>query len=513
MRPGRRNRLPHQHHICLPRTGKCRNSRRRSPICALHSPTARLSEHRDSSWIPGVSALNPGVRRAFAMRYSKPVMRPLALLVLLAAPALAAEKAAYDSNGRLIALLAEGEELTVGSSVVAVYPDGKRVPLRAQNTPMRRGPGLSWSGAFELPNGGRGRIDLKSEEDSASVRYSVTVAPENALEIAGLEFILDLPRDVFVNGRIAAQGKPAVPLAPAKPADGAFLRTETSGLRIESAGRSLEAAFDGARAVAVMDRWDTRGRSYQLHVAIEPGATFTAALHYTVAPAPAPPVRLSVDTSQTRYRFDGFGGDYCWNNASPVTAYTLDNLKIAWGRTEMKLLQWDKERDNPGRDIRADFETMRRFHQLGVPYVISIWWLPERFYTDAWEKPKAAHNRKIAPEKWDELLDLVGSYLLYAKKTYSVEPDLFSFNESNIGIYVGFTPEDHIEQIKRFGAHFRKLGLKTRMLLGDATGPRDTHTFVLAAANDPDALQFVGAVGFHSWGGGTPDQYRAWGDV
>ena len=51
------------------------------------------------------------------------------------------------------------------------------------------------------------------------------------------------------------------------------------------------------------------------------------------------------------------------------------------------------------------------------------------------------------------------------------------------------------------------------MLLGDATGPRDTHTFVLETAADPEAMQFVGAVAFHSWGGGTPEQYSAWGDV
>jgi hypothetical protein len=51
------------------------------------------------------------------------------------------------------------------------------------------------------------------------------------------------------------------------------------------------------------------------------------------------------------------------------------------------------------------------------------------------------------------------------------------------------------------------------MLLGDATGPRDTHKFVLAAAADPEALQYVSAIAFHSWGGGTPEQYQAWGDV
>ena len=179
----------------------------------------------------------------------------------------------------------------------------------------------------------------------------------------------------------------------------------------------------------------------------------------------------------------------------------------------MKLLQWDKHRDSPPPDVRGDLEMMRRFQQQHIPFVISIWWLPERFYTDAYEQPRSAHNRLIKPDKWEELLDLIGSYLLYAKREYSVEPDLFSFNESNIGIYVALTPETHLEAIKRIGAHFRKLGLKTRMLLGDATGPRDTHKFVLEAASDPEALQYVGAVAFHSWGGGTPEQYAAWGDV
>jgi hypothetical protein len=150
---------------------------------------------------------------------------------------------------------------------------------------------------------------------------------------------------------------------------------------------------------------------------------------------------------------------------------------------------------------------------MGVPYVLSIWWLPERLYTDPNEKPRSTHRRQIAPEKWDDFLDLVGSYLLYAKQNYGVEPDLFSFNEGNIGVYVLFSPEEHAVALKRIGAHFQKLGLKTKMLLGDATGPRGTHEYVLAAAADPEAMQYVGAVAFHTWGGATPEQYAAWGDV
>ena len=95
-----------------------------------------------------------------------------------------------------------------------------------------------------------------------------------------------------------------------------------------------------------------------------------------------------------------------------------------------------------------------------------------------------------------------------------MEPDLFSFNESDIGIYVGLTPETHLQ---RHQAHRRALP-QTRPededVLGDATGPKDTHKFVLAAApRTPMRCSIVGRCGFHSWGGGTPEQYAAWGDV
>ncbi len=446
------------------------------------------------------------------------------IFLLLCLPAAAGEKAAYDSNGRIIALLSESEDIDVVSNLVAVLPTGRRVPLQTRRDRrglMRKGDALLWTGAFELPDGGRGRMEMKSEEDDSELRYSTTVTAETQLEVEAIEFVVDLPRLVFLNGRVSPDDGEALALAASRPASPVLYRGEAKGLRFRDArgAVALDIGFDRECTAAVIDRWDTAGRAFQVRAAVRRGpfpsgasASLTAAFRLknsTVAPA----ARLTLDTAKPRYKFDGFGANYCWNNASPVSAYTLSNLKLAWARTEMKVQQWDRERDNPGAAVRADMETMRRFQQMGVPYVISIWWLPERFYTDPYEKPRSTHFRKIDPEKWDELLDLIGGYLQYAKREYSVEPDLFSFNEANIGVYVGLTPEDHLQAIKRFGAHFRKLGLKTRMLLGDATGPRDTHKFVLEAAADPDAMQYVGAVGFHSWGGGTPEQYTAWGDV
>lgn len=57
-------------------------------------------------------------------------MRGWPVLFLMFLPASAAERAAYDSNGRVIALLPDAEDVAVSSNVVAVLPSGRRVRSR-----------------------------------------------------------------------------------------------------------------------------------------------------------------------------------------------------------------------------------------------------------------------------------------------------------------------------------------------------------------------------------------------
>jgi len=330
------------------------------------------------------------------------------ILLVLCLPAAAAEKAAYDSNGRIIALLSEAEDIEAVSNLAAVLPTGKRIPLQTRREGrglLRKGDALLWAGTFTLPDGGRGRMELKSEEDDSGLLYSTSVTAETPLDVEAIEFVIDLQRLVFLNGRVSPDGGEALALAPSRPASPVLYRGETKGLSFRDAGGAiaLDIGFDLAREAAVVDRWDAAGRSFQVRAALRRGpfpsgesASLAAAIRLKNGTA-APAARLVLDTAKPRYKFDGFGANYCWNNASPISAYTLDNLKLAWGRTEMKVQQWDRERDNPGPAIRADMETMRRFQQTGVPYVISIWWLPERFYTDPFEKPRSAHFRKIDP--------------------------------------------------------------------------------------------------------------------
>ena len=119
----------------------------------------------------------------------------------------------------------------------------------------------------------------------------------------------------------------------------------------------------------------------------------------------------------------------------------------------------------------------------------------------AWTRPSGMRSAsRLAVSAWPSVRSHCGA-----------EPQYFSFNESNIGIDVRQSPEDHDEAIKKLGAYFKSIGLKARMLLGD-TGDALPVNFIQVALNDPDAAQYIGAVAFHSWRGATDEQYQKWAD-
>jgi O-glycosyl hydrolase len=235
------------------------------------------------------------------------------------------------------------------------------------------------------------------------------------------------------------------------------------------------------------------------------------------------PAHLSLDEKSILGRTWGNGGSYCFGQNSPIAEYTFKNLDIALSRTEMSLREWEPENDNddptrtnwqrlkehdtPGSNLHAQFEMMRQLSRKKIPFITSIWYLPKWMYL----KPEETeYNNQLAPDKWPELLESIGSYLLYAKEKYHAEPDYFSFNEPDGGVHVLFSAEEHRDAIKRIGAHLAKLKLKTKLLLGDVTNPRGTVQYCMAAAKDPDAMKYVGALSFHSWGGAKPEQYAEW---
>jgi hypothetical protein len=300
-------------------------------------------------------------------------------------------------------------------------------------------------------------------------------------------------------------------------------------------GSRVELSLDSPRFVTVQDERMWNLASYALLVrfstnsTLQKGDTVSLGLCLKVTgTADHAEAQLSVDSQRRLYTLDGFGGNFVYGIQSPVTRFNLDSLRIAWARTQMNLVEWEPENDNdsatntnwqvlegrdvPGATLRQEFVLAQELQKKGVSCVISIWDLPEWLYVNTGQE-RHAYGRRLAPEKWDELLECMGSYLLYAKRQYGVEPALFSFNECREGVRVQFSAEEHADVIRRIGGHFQRLGLKTRMLLADNASLRGSEGYAIPTVKDAEAMRYVGAISVHSWGGATPAEYAVWNDL
>ena len=435
-----------------------------------------------------------------------------ALIASLAA--FGAENAAFDSSGKLTNLYSAGG-LAVRSRISPGVTQWNKVAV------TQTAGATTWRG--EIQNG---TFHQTANDVDGGVHIVLELTAREEIKMDGAWDRLEVGRAEFAGGS-ARTDTGSTALGAHRPDGRGLLGGESRSIVLRSAaGKELAATFDRALAVRIEDRWDRNGRNWVAAVEFHHGALTageTARLDMTLRLSGASnnaPARLTLAAGDRRYKLHGFGGNYCFGIESPVTQFTLKNLRVAWARTEMSLVRWVRSgaapgavNDTPDSRLRHEFELMRQLSRMQIPYAASVWQLPEEFYADPGPKPHRQEKRHIPDEKWPAVVEAIGSYLAYAKEHYGAEPDLFSFNEANIGIDVLLTPEEHRDAIKRIGAHLEKLGLKTRMLLGDVSGPRDTHEYALAAANDAEAMRYVGAVGVHSWGGGSPEQYKAWGDL
>ncbi|MBM4143073.1 MAG: hypothetical protein FJ225_05710 [Lentisphaerae bacterium] len=465
-------------------------------------------------------------------------------LLAAVAPSRGAEIACADGNGRVVALSREGELIPLETDVRVALPNWSRfgcmAPWSAERVTYAAEDGRRrWTGFIPARPGAFARYDQSIIESNGLAHVRISVTAEEDLDLEGVFLFIRLPVSAFAglpctletSGRAVAGAD--LPRAPpeAPPFLSGTADRVTVGARKD---KRIVLRFDRQRRITVQDNRAWNDAGYAIFTALtngplRRGRSVEAAFALAVAGRPdRAPARLSMNPDAFRYRLEGFGGNFVYGIESPVTAYTLDRLRAARARTEMLLEEWEpanddasptnmnwsafESRDRPGSPLRRRFLLDREICRRGIRSCVSIWRLPEWLY----EEPGAgaeAHRRRVASERWPELVESVASYLLYARRAYGVEPELFSFNESDQGVYVLMTPEEHRDAILRFGARFEELGLKTRLLLGDVADPRGSLPFTAPAAADREAMRYVGALAFHSWGGGTPAEYRAWADA
>lgn len=383
------------------------------------------------------------------------------------------------------------------------------------------------------------RQDIKERSDAINITTKIKAKID--LNIRIVYFSIKVPINKFKNGKFILSkdnGLIKKGLFPnVKPAKSHLISTTATGLSFADAGGNirLSVVFDKNYSVNIIDHRKWNRPFYGAEIIFHSGkmtkeqeASLKVDLKFSSLQNNMPSI-LSINTSCKQYRFDGFGGNYCYHIESPVTQHTLNTLRVAWARTQMSLDEWEPKNDNDspsdtnwdylrmqahsGSHLRHEMLLTQQIQKQKIPYSITIFRLPEWIYITQ-RNDRRVSKRRINPDKWPELLECIESYLVYGKKTYGIEPDLFSFNEPNSGAKVLFSAQEYCLAIKKIGSLLNKIGFKTKILLADVNGPRVNHyKYTLVSTNDTEAMRFVGAIGFHSWGGATTEQYKAWADL
>ena len=240
------------------------------------------------------------------------------------------------------------------------------------------------------------------------------------------------------------------------------------------------------------------------------------------------PITLVLDTSRPGRVWDGLGGNFRIQNPAldpKVIAYNLANLRVAWARVEMPWRSWhpDSVADPAAKDtaqqdprVRAAMAMARTAAQKGMPVIVSAWFPPQWAVVGPLPRNGGlVDGRRGSPldtTKRERIHASITSYLKYLERHYGVEAWAFSFNESDLGIDVRQTAQEHLDLIKGLGAYMKAHGLKTKMLLGDVSDATPTW-FIQPALNDSSSWAYIGAVSYHSWRGWSDSLLTFWRDA
>jgi O-glycosyl hydrolase len=457
--------------------------------------------------------------------------------------------------GNLTGLRIDGHLLELSTSLCVAQPELAGISCtgreKQQNSYSRNGKletvtvQMRAPREFREPTGNGWTMAAKEiVEDTGPGTAKVTVeftSPEDA-NVGGAFLGIELPATVFSGGSVQLI-EPDPPVAAATslaagPADqNEYLRAIARGAHFVSRTRQIEVTFDEPTQIIVRD--DRRKGSYHLQVLLSvltgkttAGQTARKAFSFKVTgEIDRNPVEITLDATHPGQMFDGLGGNFRLQNTRTdpqVIDYSLEHLRVAWGRVEMPWSMWQPdEAVDPLAAARAGsvnprvqqaMEMARRLARNGMPVIVSAWKAPAWAIlgggrgAPAQAQQSGPRGNPLNPEKMTSIKESIAGYLLFLKEQYGVEAAMFSFNESDLGIDVRQTPREHAELIKTLGPYFAGRGLATRLALGD-TSDANPIDFIRPALRDAEAVKYIGAVDFHSWRGCTDEILAQWRDA
>lgn len=295
----------------------------------------------------------------------------------------------------------------------------------------------------------------------------------------------------------------------------AKIRTSGRKVTIKSPQRQLTLSFDKPVSLTVRREGDDQVLYVTLLKTLKKGQTEELSAVLTVdGTRHEETAEIKVDPVKPGREFVGFGGNFRIQNVQKdptVIDYCLEHMRVAFGRVEMPWMLWDRE-GAAHEHVRRSAEMARRLKQTGMPVIVSCWFPPLWAGSQTTRSDGTSRAFALKASEMERIYDSLASYLEFLKTDYGVEADYFSFNESDLGINVVFTPEEHRSFIKEFGQYLADRGLKTLMLLGD-NSDATTFDFILPALQDPSARRYIGAVSFHSWRGCDDATLQKWAEA
>ena len=239
------------------------------------------------------------------------------------------------------------------------------------------------------------------------------------------------------------------------------------------------------------------------------------------------PVQITVDPKKPGREFDGIGGNFRIQNEQLdplIIDYCLNNLNVRWARVEMPWRGWHSiESINPleaaragklDESVRGAMEIAQKLAKRHIPIIVSAWYPPTWAISGEFNfrNENGIFGNPLNQKKMRSIIKSIGDYFLYLKEAFGVEPDLFSFNESDLGINIRMTGQEHADFIKKLGAYLASKELTTKMLLGD-NSDATTIDFIEPALQDPSTHQYIGAISFHAWRGCDDWTLSNWADA
>ena len=350
--------------------------------------------------------------------------------------------------------------------------------------------------------------------------------------LTGVYFTIFLPDSIFKSGGVSLNQFKRVGFNESELQK--YFEIPAKVVQFHSRNRHLIVTFTEPTQLIIKTHQTESGKGLQLFIPIETGnvkygdtviKNFSIGVSGTIDNTP---VTLQLNTSKPGRPFIGFGGNFRLQNPKTdpeVINYCLKNLDVRFSRVEMPWQLWQPQINvdpiaeaKAGRlnmHVQKSMEMAQRLYKMGIPVILSAWSAP------AWAvvgKPKygpspdGVWGNPLDSTKANEIYKSIADYIVYLKENYGVEISLFSFNESDLGINIRQTGDEHAQLIKGLGAYFVSRGLKTKMLLGD-NSDSTTYKFIYPALNDPATHQYIGAISFHSWRGWDKETLQKWSDA